>query len=312
MRETRFNLLLSTTILASALLCACGSSTAVSGGSTSTPPVALDRSCDLAPFPSAQWTQCEAQNYAKAGEAPLEQISNPVFQSRLAAQSQTNLASLLERDTADPSWLLTSNPALPWAATYAFLFAGDPFRWPEASGPDGDQFYRNEAVVTPVVFYDSGCARLSGRVWRPKNVAAGRTLPGVVITNGSLGGPEPTYWWAAQALVRAGYMVLSYDPRGQGRSDFVTPTGGLGTNANAEVFWINQVDAIDFLHSTPTKLYPNNVSCAGTYPTPVAPYNPEYALLDPARLGIAGHSYGAIGVSVVQGYDAPGADPWPG
>ena len=32
-------------------------------------------------------------------------------------------------------------------------------------------------------------------------------------------------WWFSQALVRAGYVVLTFDPRGQGRSDQQTPTG---------------------------------------------------------------------------------------
>jgi hypothetical protein len=106
--------------------------------------------------------------------------------------------------------------------------------------------------------------------------------------------------------------VLTYDPRGQGQSDFTTPAGGPGSNADASVFWTNQVDAIDFFHSTPGQLYPNKTTCAGYYPTVTDGYNPAYAVLDRSRLGIAGHSLGAIAVSVVQGYGAPGADSWPG
>src|SRR5690606_26791524 len=34
--------------------------------------------------------------------------------------------------------------------------------------------------------------------------------------------------------------------------------------------------------------------------------------IDPDRLGLAGHSLGATGVSVVQSYGANGAQPWPG
>jgi hypothetical protein len=44
------------------------------------------------------------------------------------------------------------------------------------------------------------------------------------------------------------------------------------------------------------------VTCAGTYPTVVAAYNPFFERIDPSRLGIAGHSLGAAGVSAVQGY----------
>jgi len=45
---------------------------------------------------------------------------------------------------------------------------GDPFRYAEAAGADGSAFYDDDAVVTPVVFYDSLCARVSGRVWEPR------------------------------------------------------------------------------------------------------------------------------------------------
>jgi hypothetical protein len=316
-------------------------------------PKNLDRSCDVAIYPSTKWTQCETQNFAKSLESPLEEADNSAFQARLLQQSSTNIASLLTRDLADPSWLLASStpldlilsavkdPALlggdlqkalnealqnpeaavslnlntlltPLCATYALTCAGDPFRWPQANGPDGNAFYDNEAEVTPVVFYDSGCARLTGQVWQPKNVPVGTTLPGVVIDNGSVQAPQPVYWWAAQLLVRNGYVVLTFDPRGQGRSDFVTPSGGQGTNVNPSVFWTGLVDAIDFFRSTPSVPYPNNLGCKQDYPTAVTAYNPAHALIDPRRLGIAGHSLGAIGVSVVQGYGAPGADPWPG
>jgi alpha-beta hydrolase superfamily lysophospholipase len=343
------------------VLAGCGNSPAVSqsgaggagsSGGTGTA-VTWDRTCDLAPYPSAQWTTCEVQNYAKTLEAPEEELINPTFQARVLAQSLDNAQSLLARDAADPSWLIASSPPLepviaaladpealaaalqqslislltnptdalslsintpvtPLCASYAAVCMGDPFRWPEADGPDGSGFYNNEATVIPVVFYDSGCARLSGHVWQPKNTARGQTLPGVVITNGSIQAPEPFYWPMAETLVRAGYVVLTYDPRGQGRSDFTTPTGVPGTNVVASVFWTNQVDAIDFFRSTPQTIYPNNTTCKGYYPTVVAPYNPAYAVVDPDRLGIAGHSLGAIAVSVVQGYGAPGADPWPG
>ncbi len=313
----------------------------------------LDRSCDNAVYPSVQWTQCEARNFAEALQAPTEELNNPAFESRLLQQSDINLTSLVARDTADPSWLLASStpldqllaalaapatlattletvsnevlnnpeaavslnlnsPLTPLCAAGALVCAGDPYRWPQAQGPDGDQFYNNEAVVTPVVFYDSVCARLSGQVWRPKNIPAGATLPGVVIDNGSVQAPQGVYYWAAQLLVRNGYVVLTFDPRGQGLSDFTTPGGGQGTNVEPSVFWTGLVDAIDFFRSTPAVPYPNNISCANSYPTATTAYNPAHAVVDPDRLGIAGHSLGAIGVSVVQGFGAPGADPWPG
>ncbi len=300
-------------------------------------------------YPSAAWTARESANYAKVLEAPTEQVANPAFMLRLGTQSTLNTSSLLLRDLLDPSWALAYTPAqaaavdalrgpnpvlqtldeitalirndpaaslqlplgvpvaLPLCSSYAGPCAGDPYRWPSV-----DPFYTLEAVVEPVVFYDAGCARLSGRVWKPRQLLGQRRLPGIVIENGSVQAPETAYWWMAQALVRAGYTVLTFDPRGQGRSDFATPTLQQGTNINPSVFWTGLVNAIDFMRSRPGRPYPHEARCAGTYPTRTAAFNPFHAALDLDRFGIVGHSLGAIGVSVVQGYGAPGADRWPG
>ena len=299
-------------------------------------------------YPSAEWAQREANNFAKVVEAPTEEASNPVFTQRLLLQGQSNLADYIMRDAADPSWLLASSPLLtsllasasapadaaaqlqntlakiqqnptsavalplnlpvtPLCATWSMQCTGDPFRYPGV-----DPFYANEAVVTPVVFYDDGCARISGRVWAPKSSHAGSSLPAVVIENGSVEAPEPLYWWMAQLLVRSGYVVMTFDPRGQGRSDMQTPSGGQGGNLNSAVFWTGLVNAIDFFRSSPVAPYPHNLSCASTYPTAATPFNPFHDRIDRDRFGIAGHSLGATGVSIVQGYGAAGADPWPG
>jgi hypothetical protein len=264
-------------------------------------------------YPSAEWTLREAQNYARTLEAPAEQALDPVFGLRLQLQSLANIAEFNQRALDDPSWLLLPSldtPVTPLCATWAEQCAGDPFRYPGVDGPDGAAFYEQQAEVIPVVFYDRGCARLSGRVWAPRD---GRTnLPAVIIENGSIQAPEPLYWWAAQALVRAGYVVMSFDPRGQGRSDQQTPDGEQGSNANPAVFWDGLVDAIDFFRSSSVQPYPHTLACAGSYPTAVSAFNPHSARVDPGRLGLAGHSLGATGVSVVQSYGAPGAEPWPG
>ncbi|WP_162932436.1 hypothetical protein [Solimonas sp. K1W22B-7] len=260
-------------------------------------------------FPSAAWTQRELANYARTLEGPAEQATNPAFLLRLELQGLTNTQQWLQRGLQDPSWLspLAGNTlVLPLCASWAEQCTGDPYRY-----PGSDPFYDTEGEVTPVVFYDRGCARISGRVWKPKQ-AGNRRLPGVVIENGSIQAPETLYWWMAQALVRQGYAVLTFDPRGQGRSDLQTPTGGQGGNFNAAVFWEGLVDAIDFLHSTPVAPYPHNPACADRYTTEVTAFNPDYAVLDLGRLGIVGHSLGARGVSVVQSYGAPGGEPWPG
>nr|MBV6631291.1 hypothetical protein [Oceanococcus sp. HetDA_MAG_MS8] len=297
-------------------------------------------------YPSPEWTARELQNYQTALSAVGEQLAQPPFMQRWLEQSLANIASFSQRALTDPSWLLASSPPLqssitaalsgdpvaavatlaqqlsadplalvslslnspltPLCTTWALPCTGDPFRYPGV-----DDFYSAEAEVEPVVFYDRDCARLSGRLWRPIG-SAEQSRPGVVIMNGSVQAPETLYWWAAQAMVRAGYSVLSFDPRGQGRSDMQAPNGGQGTNINLAVFWEGLVDAIDFFRSSPERPYPHAASCASTTATVTQPYNPHHQTLDLQRLGIVGHSAGAIGVSVVQSYGAPGAQAWPG
>jgi hypothetical protein len=253
-----------------------------------------------------EWTARETTNYARTTEAPTEQLSNPDFETVWNAQALANQNEWTARSLDDPSWLspLSGNsPVTPLSATWGSVAAGDPTRYPVAAGPNGQSFYDDEAEVVPVVFYDEGCARLSGRVWAPRGWQPGDPrLPGVVIENGSIQATEPLYWWYAQALVRDGYVVMTFDPRGQGRSDMQTPTGEQGSNINSEVFFSGMVNVIDFFRSTEATPYPHNVTCAGTYPTTVAAFNPFADRVDPDRLGIAGHSLGASGVSAVQGY----------
>jgi hypothetical protein len=253
-----------------------------------------------------EWTAREAANYARTVEAPTEQALNPQFQLAWQLQAERNQREWLLRALADPSWVgppSGNSMVTPLAATWGSVGAGDPTRYPEADGPNGAAFYENEGERTSVVYYDEGCARIAAIVWAPRGWTPGdATLPAVVIENGSVQAPQPLYWWAAQALVRAGYVVMTFDPRGQGRSDLQTPDGEQGSNLNSEVFISGMVNAIDYFRSTPDAPYPHNVTCAGTYPTLVSDYNPFHERVDPARLGIVGHSLGASGVSAVQGY----------
>lgn len=310
----------------------------------------IDRRCDNAPYPSAEWTQCEVENFAKISQAPAESL-NPAFQAAQLAQSTRAIQTYVQRLADDPSYLPVALPALntlleglsnPASLSDTLLdvvdqtlsapagalqlplntalgtecslqagpCVGDPFRYPDTNGPDGRTFYENEAQVEPVTFYDRECARLAGHVWRPRN--ASDRLPGIVFEVGSVGAPETLYWWLPQLLVRNGYAVMTFEVRGQGRSDFATPAAGQGTNVNPKVFWENFVDAIDFFRSSPATPYPNEQSCAGTYPTVTNAYNPQHDSVDMQRLGAVGHSLSGIGVTAVQGYGATGADPWPG
>jgi len=153
-------------------------------------------------------------------------------------------------------------------------------------------------------------------VWATRAGPAKR--PGIVITNGSLQAPERLYWFAAQTLAKAGYVVLTSDPQGQGQSDEQgeAPDQNEGSPAQTDgrPFFDGTEDAINFFLSTAKHPYEPVPSCSsGTSHAPKqdrrvragldAAYNPFWRMLDPRRIGLAGHSYGAAGVSYIGQWD---------
>jgi pimeloyl-ACP methyl ester carboxylesterase len=126
------------------------------------------------------------------------------------------------------------------------------------------------------------------------------------------------YWYAAQALAKDGYVVLTFDPQGQGQSD--TPgqapdeNEGFPAQSDGRPFYDGTEDAINFLLSSAAHRYEPVPSCeTGTSHAAKqdervaagldAAYDPFYKQLDPSKIGLAGHSYGAAGVSYVGQWD---------
>ena len=107
-------------------------------------------------------------------------------------------------------------------------------------------------IRTPVLWTARSGATISGHVW---TVAGGQARkPGVVITNGSVQAPEQLYWLQAAALARAGFVVLTWDPQTQGRSDSSGAAPTESENATPQsvgAFTDGTVDALDFMTSTP-------------------------------------------------------------
>jgi hypothetical protein len=123
---------------------------------------------------------------------------------------------------------------------------------------------------------------------------------------------EQLYWFAAQALAKAGYVVLTSDPQGQGQSDELGESPDLNEGSPAQSdgrpFYDGTEDALNFFLSTPKSPYRPVPSCdSGTSHAAKqdrrvaaglnAPYNPFWKMLNPNRVGLAGHSFGAAGVS---------------
>src|SRR3954454_16748496 len=111
--------------------------------------------------------------------------------------------------------------------------------------------------------------------------------PGVVITDGSVQAFEELYFWAAEDLASAGYMVMTYDVQGQGDSDLAgedCPGACTGVPYQQDFnFYQGAEDSLSYFLSAKN------------------PYAPD---LDKGRVGIAGHSLGAAAVSVVGQCDS--------
>jgi dienelactone hydrolase len=245
----------------------------------------------------------EAENYGKGLERQAI-YTTPEYQAKLRLVSQFNGLNALKMQATDPEREFVSD--LCWNGNDGC--AGDVRLY--------DWQTNGYGIVQPVLFTARNGATLSGHVWATKAGPARR--PGIVITNGSVQADEQLYWYAAQTLAKAGYVVLTFDPQGQGQSDTQgeSPDQQEGTPAQTDgrPFFDGTEDAIDFFLSNPSRPYEPVPSCeSGTSHAAKqerrakagldAAYNPFWKLLDPARLGIAGHSYGAAGVSYIGQWD---------
>ena len=245
----------------------------------------------------------EAQNFSITQQRQTV-YDTPQYQAQLTLQSQTNFNNAVAVQAADPGRFFT-----------------DDLCWNQGNGCAGDIRLYNwgsagYGLVRPVLFTARNGATLSGHVW--ETVAGPAKRPGIVITNGSVQADEQMYWFAAQALAKDGYVVLTFDPQGQGQSDTYGESPdqqeGAPAQSDGRPFYDGTEDAIDFLLSSPQHPYEPVPSCnTGTSHAAKqnsrvqagldAPYNPFWATLDPSRLGIAGHSYGAAGVSYIAQWD---------
>jgi dienelactone hydrolase len=245
----------------------------------------------------------EAQNFSITLQRQTI-YDTPSYQEQLGAVSAANLANALAIQAADPA-----------------RFFVDDLCWSQGNGCAGDIRLDNWAtngygLVRPVLFTARDGATISGHVWA--TVAGPPKRPGIVLTNGSVQANEQLYWYAAQTLAKAGYVVLTFDPQGQGQSD----TFGEGADRNEGVpaqsdgrpFYDGTEDAINFFLSKPGHPYEPVPSCttgtshAAKQNSRVAAgldtaYNPFWQLLDSSEIGLVGHSYGAAGVSYIAQWD---------
>lgn len=250
----------------------------------------------------------ESKNFAKTSERERLITKTPAFQKLLTEKEVENNLENAQIQTTDPERNPYGNVC--WSRNREC--AGDVrfYDW------DKTGF----GIRKPVLFTARSGATISGNVWATKDGPAQR--PAVVITTGSVQAPETLYWGSAAALAKHGFVVLTYDVQGQGRSDTlgVGPDTGEGVPSQAgQPFFDGTEDALDFLLSTPARRYDPRPSCGnaagGTGADHSdkqrrrvkeghnAAFNPLHGLIDRDRIGIAGHSLGALAVSYIGQLD---------
>src|SRR3954469_2346500 len=186
----------------------------------------------------------EAKDYSKTLER-ARIYSTPDYQLKLRTISLQNRVNATAAQVEDPERNFMAN----LCATGEDGCAGDIrlYDW----GPKG------YGIVKPILFTARNGATLSGHVWATKAGPARR--PGIVITNGSVQAAETLYWFAAQALAKAGYVVLTFDPQGQGQSDEngESPDQNEGSPAQTDgrPFFDGTEDALNFFLSSAGRPY---------------------------------------------------------
>jgi dienelactone hydrolase len=253
--------------------------------------------CILAGPASAYDPAEERDNYSKINERFQHDQANAEYQAELRSRSMSNFVEVVEEDLTD-----SERKRLNLCSTRFDGCAGDArlYDWGEEYGTFREISYvnRNGAVI-------------EGGLWAP-HTKKKRKLPGVVITTGSIQAPENLYWWAAQTLAQRGYLVMTFDVQGQGRSD----TFGAGPDMfrgvpaqQAANFVEGTEEALDFFLSTKGSQYiPRDEDAVPKQESRVEreradAHNPLWKMLDRRRIGIAGHSLGAYAVSEVGSRD---------
>ncbi|GAB2743718.1 hypothetical protein [Nocardioides pakistanensis] len=240
----------------------------------------------------------ELANFTKQSERASEYLTPKGVTDQLTQGAESFTGGLVEQLT-DPGRLFLTDVC--WSKSLAC--GGDPrlAHWDE----------RGYGISEPVHFTARNGSTMAGHVWATK--AGPRKRPLVVITNGSVQASEELYWWAAQTLAKAGYVVLTRDPQMQGRSDTFGAGDdrfdGFPSQTTGITFYDHTQDAIDFALSRPDRPYCPRESRSGASHCDkqrtrvedglATAFNPFWRLVDRTRIGLAGHSYGAAGVSWV-------------
>jgi dienelactone hydrolase len=278
-------------LVSTCAITACAAAAMSVASAQAAPALDVDMSCvapagDPAPN-TPEWIQRDTQNQYCASLRNRDQLASPAFGFGNTTQGASLWVDQTTDQLADPS-----HPRGGLTTLVPGSKSADPFRtvkrWTDAG----------LGRVAPVKFKALDGATLRGHVFIPPASVPRprRGYPGVVITDGSVQAYEELYFWAAEDLAAAGYMVMTYDVQGQGDSDLAPEGCPDPSNPSASCpgvpyqqnynFYQGAEDSLSFFLSTATNKFGGS-------------YNPYFRSLDTERVGIAGHSLGAAAVSVV-------------
>ncbi|MEX2556211.1 MAG: hypothetical protein WEB06_11325 [Actinomycetota bacterium] len=135
----------------------------------------------------------------------------------------------------------------------------------------------------------------------PANMISSESFPGIVFANG-LASRQEHYHWFLERMVDEGYVILNYDPAGQGASEgSFLDTLGITDAERADPQFAGAVrdvqDAVRWFVGDPITAVIDNGPRLVPRADPAANVaNPASGVLDVARVSLAGNSMGAISI----------------
>src|SRR4051794_24921520 len=207
----------------------------------------------------------ETQNWLNSFGRTVEDFSAPDATTQTALISAENALTTVTTDTGRiPDRGFEQAGAWPWS--------GDPDR----GSYDHPGAWTGRKIERLQITNELG-QQLDATAWGPsdarlKKLKLEAPLPGIVFAPGVISA-QPMYYWFAQGMADAGYVVLTYDLDGQGRSE--------GNQQPAQDPAGDLRSALRFFTSDGNPLRP---------------------MLDASRIGVAGHSLGAFAAQEVGSF----------
>lgn len=236
--------------------------------------------CDSAPAETASASDPafhvrDQANIRCAGQRLEDQLSNLAFHQRFWSKAPSTYQQGLQWQLANPRTLSITAPRV-----IPGLWNADPFRLAD------DWKAAGRGRIAPISLISSfNGSTMQGEIFSPPLSVAG-PYPGVVFTTAGSQAYRHLYYWLAQGLAESGYMVMMYDVPAQGGSEtFETGSDDI-PRSGPRCFHG------PFFDSDCSVLFETSVRDAlGFF---LSSSNPAAGSLNTSKIGLAGHSLGAV------------------